>query len=229
MTPRLLARLAGVLYFLTHVTSVAAVALYGGSGIDPDAVLSSRQSVLAGALLDIVLAVAVVGTAVALYPLVQTSSPGVAIGYLALRTLEASVIVTGAVLILAAVARPATEAATALDAGSVTALRLLHEWTFLIGPGLVVPVHTVLLAWFLRRRGLVPRFIPVLGLVGGPLVGVMNLGVMFGFTGVLPLAVVPVFAWEITLAGYLVVRGLRDDPSTPRVSPTRLDRSPACG
>lgn len=208
MSPRSTARLAGALYFVTHVTSVAAVFLYGGSGFDPTAPLAPRASVLTGAILEIVLAISVVGTALALHPLVRRVSHTVASGYLALRTLEASVILTGVVVLLPAVARPALTSAPALGTDTVTALRLLHDWTFLIGPGLVVPVHTVLLAWLLWRERLVPRTIAGLGLIGGPLVGLMNIGVLLGLTGVVAPAVVPVFAWEIGLAGYLILRGL---------------------
>ncbi len=203
------ARLAGALYIVTHVTSVAAVVLYGGSAFDPHSALAGRGSVLLGGVLEIVLAMAVVGTAVALYPLLRPHSPGFAAGYLGLRTLEASVILTGVVVLLPLVARPATTAASALTGDVEVGLRLVHDWTFLVGPGLVVPVHTVLLAWLLLRAGLVPRFIPVLGLIGGPLVGAMNLAVLAGVTHVVPALVVPVFAWEVTLAVCLIVRGLR--------------------
>lgn len=202
-------RIAGALYFLTHVTAVAAALLYGGSGFDPTAPLAGRTPVLTGALLEIVLAVGVVGTGIALYPLLRGHSVGVAIGYVSLRTLEASVILVGVVVLLPVVARPGVGGVPPLSPDVVSALRLVHDWTFLVGPGLIVPVHTVLLAWLLLRRGLVPRVIPMLGLVGGPLIGVMNLAVMFGHTQVIGVAVIPVFAWEVGLAGYLVARGLR--------------------
>ena len=74
---------------------------------------------------------------------------------------------------------------------------------------LIVPVHTVLLAWLLWRRRLVPRIIAALGLLGGPLVGAMNLAVMFGLTGPVAALALPVFAWEVGLAGHLILRGLR--------------------
>lgn len=204
------ARLAGALYLVTHVTSVAAALLYGGSGFDPAAPLAGRTPVLIGALLELVLALGVAGTAVALYPLLRPHSTGVSIGYVSLRTLEASVILVGVVVLLPVVARPGVAGLPLLSADATTALRLVHDWTFLVGPGLLVPVHTVLLAWLLLRRSLVPRVVAVLGLVGGPLVGAMNLAVMFGLTQVVAVAVIPVFAWEVGLAGYLIVRGLRE-------------------
>ncbi|SDB80453.1 protein of unknown function [Raineyella antarctica] len=208
-SPRSIARLAGLLYFVTHVTSVAAVALYGGSALDPEAGLAGRNSVLLGGLLEVVLAAAVVGTSVALYPLVRRHAPGLAVAYVALRTLEASVILTGVVVLLPAVASPALAGSPGLSAEVVAGLRLVHDWTFLVGPGLVAPINTVVIAWLLLRHGLVLRAIPILGLVGAPLVAAANLGVMFGLNQPQPWAAVPIFLWEISLALHLIIRGVR--------------------
>lgn len=211
MTPaRRTAVLAGALYFVTHVTSVAALVLYGGAGTGADVLAGRRPQVLLGAALEVALAVAVVGTAVALYPLLRERAPGVGAGYVGLRTLEASVILAGVVTVLPLVAVPSSQGAPGLTPEVAHGLALVHDWTFLVGPGLVVPVHTALLAAHLWRSRRTPRIIPALGLVGGPLVGAMNLAVMAGVTEIVPVLVVPVFAWEISLATWLVLRGLRD-------------------
>jgi hypothetical protein len=207
--PRRLALGAAALYLVTWVTSVAAVPLYGGSAFDAGAPLAGRGSVLTAGLLEVVLALAVVGTALALYPLLRPHGPGAALGYAVLRTLEATVILAGVVAILPAVARPASTAAPDLDPGVVAGLHLVHDWTFLVGPGLVNPVNAVVLAVLLLRRGLVPRFVPVLGMVGAVLVAAMNVEVMFGLTSPQPLLAVPLFAWEVCLAGVLALRGIR--------------------
>jgi hypothetical protein len=89
----------------------------------------------------------------------------------------------------------------------------LHDWTFLVGPSFVLGTNTVLLACLLYRSGLVPRFIPVLGLVGGPLVFASGAAQMFGLyqqiSAWAAVTAVPVFAWEISLALYLIVKGFR--------------------
>jgi hypothetical protein len=94
-------RTAGVLYFVTHVTSVAALVLYGP--VLQDATKGSDAAILVAGLLEVILALAVVGTAVALYPAVSRFSPAGAIGYTALRTLEAATILAGVVSVLAVV------------------------------------------------------------------------------------------------------------------------------
>ncbi|CAI9405103.1 DUF4386 domain-containing protein [Aestuariimicrobium sp. T2.26MG-19.2B] len=214
MPSRRLEVLTGLLYFLTHVTSVAAVFLYGGSTTDPTAPLAGRTSVLLGAALEILLALGVTGTGITVFALLRRRSSVVGAGYLALRTLEASVILVGVVVLLPIVALPATTAAPALSSEISTALKAVHDWTFLVGPGLVVPFHTALLAGWLWRTRLAPRWIAALGVVGGPLVGLANLAVMFG----LPqgaAAEIPVFAWEISWAVWLIATGLRIRAAQP--------------
>ena len=200
---------AGVLYLITHVTSIAAVVLYGGFLDDPVGAGGDTR-VLIGGLCDVLLAISVVGTAVALYPVVKRHGEGLAIGYVCLRTLEAAVIVAGVVALLAVVTLRRDGVATAPVAEGLVAVR---DWTFLVGPGLVCGTNTVVLATLMYRSRLVPRFIAVLGLVGGPLVFSWNLLAMFGgtelFSAVAVLFVAPVFAWEICLAVYLIAKGFR--------------------
>lgn len=191
-SPRTTATVAGVLYLITHVTSIAALALYRSDTLVP-----------LGAFLEVLLVLAIVGTAVTLFPVVKRQNEGIALGYVALRTLEAAVITIGIVAVLA---RESTrEAANTLTA--------IHDWTFLLGPNFALGTNTVLLAYLLHRSGLVPRFIAVLGLVGGPLIFVSAAAVLFGlYDQVSPLgalAAVPVFAWELALAFWLIVKGFK--------------------
>ncbi|WP_370891642.1 DUF4386 domain-containing protein [Janibacter sp. GXQ6167] len=208
-TTRRRARLAAVLFLITWITSVAAVPLYGGSALGTGEPLAGRSSVLFASALEVILAAAVVGTALALYPLLRGHDPAGALGYVALRTLEAGVILVGVVAILPAVAIPGSTAASGMAPEVVRGLHLLHDWTFVIGPGLINPVNAAVLATVLWRHRLVAPFIPALGLVGAALVAVMNLAVLFGFTRPLPALALPLFAWEISLASYLAFRGLR--------------------
>jgi hypothetical protein len=225
MTPRRrAAALVGVLYLITHVASVGAVALYGPMLTEPDWLTGDGERQLVGALLDVVLAAAVVGTSVALYPLLRPHAPRGAIAYVGLRTAEAAVILGGAAAVIAAVSL-ASDGEGALADTLVT----LYEAAFLVGPGLMVPIHTVVLALVLRRTRLVAAFIPWLGLVGGPLVGVSNLAVMFGLqdqvAGTTFAGAIVVFAWEISFAVYLVARGLRE-PAAALESQRELSTTP---
>ncbi|WP_411699151.1 DUF4386 domain-containing protein [Conyzicola sp.] len=207
----------GVLFLATHVTAIGARILYGPYLTDATQLATGDDSaVLVGALLEVLLALTVVGTAIALHPVAARQNASLAVGYIALRTLEASVILTGVVGMLTLVSVRASVANIADDtsvAPLIDTLVAFQDFTFLVGPGFICGTNTVLIAWIMLKSGLVPRFIAVLGLVGGPLVFAFNVVKMFGFSEQLmpwaALAVVPIFAWELLLAGYLIVKGFR--------------------
>ena len=141
-------------------------------------------------------------------------------GYVGLRTLEAGIIAIGVVPLLAVVTlRQQSADSAAADAATLVALGnalvTLNTWTAVIGQGLVCGVNTVLLAYLLYRSGLVPRFIPTLGLIGGPLVFAYNTAALFGVEppAWVGLAVIPIFAWEVSLALRLIGKGFNTNAS----------------
>ncbi|MDI2130656.1 DUF4386 domain-containing protein [Yinghuangia seranimata] len=212
------ARAAGACYLVTHVTSIAGLALYAPVLHDSDYVVGtgSDTRVLLGALCEVLLALSVVGTAVALFPVVRRHSRAGAAGYLGLRTLEAAVICVGIVSLLAVVTLRQDPPGGADSVSLRTVARGLvavHDWTFLVGPNFVLGANTVLLAWLLYRSRLVPRVIAGLGVAGGVLIFGSATAVLLGAYGQVStwggLAAVPVFAWELALAGWLLVKGFR--------------------
>src|SRR5918998_3333433 len=94
---------AGLFYIGTFVFSIPALGLYDGVVNDPNFVLGagSDQGVLWGGLIEILTALTGIGTAVALYPVIKRHGPGRAVGFVASRTLEAAMIFTGVVAVLA--------------------------------------------------------------------------------------------------------------------------------
>ena len=214
---------AGLLFFLTHVTSIPALLFYGPALKDPRFIAGHAPDapVLFGALLEVILALANIGTAVALFPVTRRHHEAAAIGYLGLRTLESAIIAVGVVPVLAMVALK--QQAATLGAEALVplghALHSLHNWTFLLGPGFVCGTNTFVLAWLLHRSRLVPRFIPVLGMIGGPLVFASSIGQLFGWFPQLSVGTfapgMVALAWELSLAAFLVARGLREPAPTP--------------
>lgn len=204
--PRRLARIAGALYLLTVVTSIPALALKDPVLADPSAFATSEATSLQWAAgLEMVLALACIGTAVALYPVVRRVDEAAALGFVGSRTLEAAIIVMGVLAMLAVtVAGPAAPALIAV-----------HDWAFLLGPGTLPAVNALLLAPLLLRANLVPRTIPVVGLLGAPLLLAAAVGVLFGVVDqVSPigfLSALLIAAWEIALGFWLLVRGFNGD------------------
>ena len=131
-----------------------------------------------------ILAIAVVGTAVALFPVVRRYNEGLAIGYVGLRTLEAAVIAAGVVSLLAVVTLPGSTRAAARTRLPLVVvskgLVAVHNWTFLVGPDFICAADTFVLACLMWRSRLIPRFIAGLGVVGGPLLFVSATAILFG-------------------------------------------------
>ncbi|MGV9711114.1 DUF4386 domain-containing protein [Gordonia sp. NPDC003424] len=209
---------AGLFYIGTFVFSIPALALYDGVVNDPDFVLGagSDRGVLWGGLIEILTALTCIGTAVALYPVIKGFGPGRAIGFVASRTLEAAVIVTGVVAVLSVYTLRQEFAGTDPTAFTTTAgaLVAVKNWTFLLGPGIMPAVNALCLATIVYQFRLVPRWIPTIGLVGAPLLLMFSTGCLFGVwdqvSGIGTLAALPIATWELSVGVYMTVRGFRD-------------------
>jgi hypothetical protein len=97
------------------------------------------------------------------------------------------------------------------------ALVAAYNWVFLIGPNLMPAVNGVLLGTLMYKSGLVPKVIPLMGLVGGPLLLAVTLASMFGLThhGSAWWAVAaPIAFWELFLGLYLTFKGFKPSPIT---------------
>jgi hypothetical protein len=211
---------AGLFFVVAAFPAMIALALYQPVLSDAGYVVGAGADtrVLWGGLLEIVVAVSVIGTAVTLYPVVARQHHGIALGYVCGRLLEATFIVVGVLSLLSVVTLRRHAAGTDDDALVAVgkALVALHDWTFLLGPGLAIGGNTLMLAYLMYRARLVPRAIAVLGLVSAPVVAASGIAVLFGVydqvSTVSALAALPVFAWEMSLAAYLIVKGFRPSP-----------------
>ena len=170
------ALIAGGLYLLTFISSIPAVFLLAPVLDNPDYIIGSGNDtrVLLGCLLDLINAFACIGTAVALFPVVKRQNEGVALGFVTSRVMEAAIIVIGVVSLLSIVTLRQDLAGTAGadPAALVTtgqSLVATRDWTFLLGPDLMAGINALLLGSLMYRSRLVPRVIPSIGLIGGPL------------------------------------------------------------
>lgn len=222
MTPvRRTALVAGVLYLVTFIAGIPPAAFMLGPVLgDPNYIIGagSDGSVVLGAVLDLVNALACIGTAVALYSVVKRQHEGFALGFVTTRLVEAAVILIGVVSLLAVVGLRQPDA-SGTDATALVAvgkgLVAVRDATFLIGPGMMPILNALLLGTLMYRSRLVPRIIPTLGLIGAPLLLSSTLGTMFGvndtqsaWTGI---ATMPIFFWELSLGLYMTFKGFRTD------------------
>lgn len=206
---RKIALAAGVLYLLTFV-SIPTLALYGPIH-DPNYIVGPGPdtAVIFGSVLEIIVALACIGTAVALYPVVKRQNEGFAMGFVGARVLEAGTIFAGVVCLLAVVTlRQAGAGAGALVTGQ--ALVALHNW-FRLGQNLMPAVNALLLGYLLYQSRLVPRILPLLGFIGAPLLAANTIALMFGITGPIfvltVIGVLPIALWEFSLGVWLIAKG----------------------
>jgi hypothetical protein len=219
------ALVAGVCYLITFV-SIPTLALYGPVMTRRDWVLSSggHTGILVGGFLEVIVALAGIGTAIALYPVVKRQNEGAALGFVAARVLEAVMIFTGVVSLLSLLtlhqdlgaAAGANAAALATPGAAHVAV---YKWTFLLSQSLMPGINALLLGSLMYRSRLVPRIIPLVGLIGAPFLICTVIATLFGGMklGSPQFAAVPVGAWELSLGVWLVVKGFRPSPITAAI------------
>src|SRR5215207_5040628 len=218
MNPQTTARAFGVLYLMTFITSIPAFFFYAPVLDDPHYILGGGDgdtSVAFGAFLELILIIANIGTAVVLYPILKRVNEILILGYVTARVMECVFIAVGLLSLLTVVtlrqeATAGADAASLLTAGK--SLVALHDWTFLLGPGFFVGVgNGLILVYLMYTSALVPRGMAVLGLIGGSLIIVTGVGVMFGVIeaggAVQGLATIPEALWELSLGIWPIVRG----------------------
>jgi hypothetical protein len=209
------ARIFGVLFLITYITSIGALALFQPVLDDPAGYVAGGgqdNQIYLGAFLELLLIIANVGTAVVLYPIIRRQNELLAIGYVAARIIECVFIAGGIILVLGVVSLRQDSPDAADLAVSLAALK---DWTFLFGPGLIVPFgNGLILGYLMYRSRLVPPRMAWLGMIGGPLLLLGNLGVLFDLwdqDSAVSVVVVPEFIWEAFLGIYCTIWGFRRD------------------
>jgi Domain of unknown function (DUF4386) len=212
--------IAGILYLLTFV-SIPTLALYS-SIHGPDYITGSGPDTAAiiGGLLEIIVALAGIGTAIVLYPLLRKQSEELALGLVASRILEAATMFAGVAFILSVVTLRQEGAGTNALATS-HALVTLYDRIFLLGQSFMPAINDLLLGFLLYHSRLVPRGLSLIGIVGSPVLLIGYFAIQSGLIGqhaaLTGLFAIPVALFEFSLGIYLVVKGFRPSAITADV------------
>jgi hypothetical protein len=213
-------RIFGLLFIATFITSIPAYLIFESVLDDPAEFIGGDGSMgwlYFAIVLEFFLVLSNVGTAVVLYPIARRQNEALAIGYVAARIIESVFIAVGLIFVLGLVSMRLDAFGTADMAAS---LKDLKDWTFLLGPGFIVPFgNGLILGYLMYRSGLVPRRMAWFGLIGGPIVFFSNLGVMFDWWEVstVQILVLPEAIWELFLGFYCAIYGFRKN--SPIVRP----------
>lgn len=210
------ARAAGIFYLITFAASLPAF-VFIGSAVNPDLTVAAGHNtqLLSAGLLDFVNALAGIGSAVALFPVLKRQNQSFALGLVTSRLVEAAIIMTGVVSLLAVVTLNQNGADTAATGQALVAVR---DWTFLFGPGFMPCFSAILLGTLLYKSRLVPRIIPTIGLIGAPLLLIAGLATLFGYneqtSGISTLATLPIAGWELSVGIWMTFKGFKPSPVT---------------
>ena len=218
---RRVARMVGWLMIATFVTSIAALLLYDPLLNDADYILGGEydSQIALGALLEVLLIITNVGTAVVLFPIARRYSETLALGWVAARIIESAAILVGVIAVLATITVREDLAGADGESLSVVGDTLLaiKDWSFVMGPGFCVAVgNGMILGYLMYRSGLLPRQLAVFGLIGGPLLFVAASLALFDVHEPTDasyfLMAVPEIIWELSFGIYLIVKGFRPSP-----------------
>ncbi len=227
--------IAGIFWAFTFIFSIPALYFYDpvlnhvnyivGAGAD--------TRVAVGALFEIILVISGIASAIVLFPILKRQNEAAALGYVASRIFESTIIAVGIISVLSVVTlRQDIGGAGAADSGSLIiagrSLVAIHKWTFLLGPAFCAGLgNGLLLGYLMYTSGLVPRRMALLGLIGGPLAVATAIAVLFGAydqtSAINSLFTVPEILWEASLTLWLLFKGFKPSPILAR------DRSIAAG
>jgi hypothetical protein len=209
--------IVGVLFIIATVSAILALVFYEPILNNPGFMImgsSNENQVRLGALLDLILAGTAVGTSIMLFPFLKKHNESIALGYVTFRLFEAVMIVVGVISLLSLLTlhQEFVEAAVPNASSFQTSGPLLiavYDWTFILGPHLMLGINTLMCSYLLYQTKLVPRFISVWGFVGAILIFTVALLEMFGLitSSWVVILAMPIATYEMVLAVRLIVKG----------------------
>ncbi len=203
---------AGILYLLTFI-SIPTLSLY--HEIHQPAFLSSSapsSDVVIGGMLELLMALFCIGTAIVLYPVLKKQNETLALGFVTARVLEAALIFAGVAALLTVLQmRTLGAEASIMTRGLV----MLYDRLFLISQSFIPAINGLLLGTLLYQSRLVPRLLPIIGIIGAFTLTAGDIAVLFGVIDQrAPLAgvsAIPIALWEFSLGVYLTVKGFKQN------------------
>jgi hypothetical protein len=207
----------GALYLITFATSIPALWLFQPVLDDPQGYIAgggADNRIYFGALLELILIIANIGTAIVLIPILKRQNEILTFSYVAARIMECVFILVGILAVLAIV----TLRQDSPDAGVLAeSLAAIKDWTFKLGPGFVVGIgNGLILGYLMYRSGLMPRGLALLGMIGGALQSLRVFGVLFDLYDaggpVQGIATIPEIIWEASLGIYPLIWGFKSSP-----------------
>lgn len=234
-TSRQAAAVIGILFIMATVTAILGLYFYGPILKAPGNLVNGAaqaNQVRLGVVMELILVFSNIGTAIGLFPVLRRYGERIALGHLFFRYLESLMITIGIISVLAllSLSQAFVAAGAPEDGGAYavagSALLAVHDWTFVLGPYVMLGVNTLAYSYLLYKSQLVPRPLAALGLVGAALVLAAGL---LQIIGVIPyvatpamLMAMPIAVYEMLLAAWLIVKGFQT-PASARPAAVTAD------
>ena len=203
---------AGILYLLTFI-SIPTLSLYHEIH-QPTFISSAAPSsdVVIGGILELLMALFCIGTAIVLYPVLKKQNETLALGFVAARILEAVLIFAGVAALLTVLQmRTLGAEAMVMSRGLV----MLYDRLFLISQSFIPAINGLLLGTLLYQSRLVPRLLPIIGIIGAFTLVAGDVAVLFGLydqrAPEIAITAIPIALWEFSLGVYLTVKGFKEN------------------
>lgn len=221
---KLNATITGICFIAATVAAIIGLKLYDPIIYEADflsAAASHSNQIVLGAVFELLLACANVGTGIMLFPHLRKVNESLGLGYVCFRLLEVVFIVIGIVSMLSIVALSHEYVnPTRVDSSSIQTsariLKTIHGWAFILGPHFMLGINTFIYSSLFYRSELVPRKLAVVGMTGAVLILTASLLEMFSVISTFSVYVVvmalPIAVYEMVLAGWLIVKGFKATP-----------------
>lgn len=216
--------ITGILYIIAAVASIAGLALYDPVLKNPTYIIGdglSNTKIYWGAFLEIITAFSVIGITIGLFPTLKKINLTLSVAHICFRLLEATIIVIGILCVVSIVSlnQEYLKVVNPNRENYLVASKLLiaiKNWTFLFGPNLALAPSTFITGYLLYKSNLVPKIISVLGMIGGMLIFLSGLFVLFDLYKQISvwgiISAIPVFLFEMSLAIWLIIKGFKESP-----------------
>ena len=222
---KLNAKITGICFITATVTAIIGLKLYDPIVLQADflpAAANNSGQIVLGAVFELVLACANIGTGIMLFPHLRKVNESLGLGYALFRLLEVVFILIGVISMLSIVSFSHHYVNHTGDAASLQTgagiLKTMHGWSFILGPHFMLGVNTFIYSSLFYRSQLVPRKLAVMGMTGAILILTAAILEMFGLIETFSVHVVvmalPIALYEMILAGWLIVRGFNYETST---------------
>ena len=213
--------IVGVLFLIATVIIIIG-GIFSLSIYEPDyltAVSANENQVILGALLEIIATAAIVGIPIAMFPILKKHNEGLALGYVGTRIFEGLTIFLNTIILLSILSLSQEFVNTVTPDASYfqtsgALLLAAREWISIL-VDFSFPIGAVIFSYLLYQTKLTPRWLAVLGLIGGALWLTTAPLRMFGFNPEpMDFLALPIAAQEMILAVWLIIKGFNSSEIT---------------